>query len=105
MFDPKQAGGGGGGGGRIRLQDGSFLCCAETVSSKKLKLCDFYYILIGFNSDYKPVPWTCTVVIGLQLGKLHRGAESIPQLYQILKAWPVLSKRSQFDLFMLKLCT
>ena len=58
MFDPKQAGGGGGGGGggRIRLQDGSFLCCAETVSSRKLKLCDFYYILIGFNSEYKPVP-------------------------------------------------
>ena len=54
MFSPKQAGGG---GGRICLQDGSFLCCAETVSSRKLKLCHFYFILIGFNSEHKPVSW------------------------------------------------
>ena len=54
-FNPKQAGGGGGGG--IRPQAGSFLCCAETVSSRKLKLSDFYYILIGLNSEYKAVPW------------------------------------------------
>ena len=53
-FNPKQAGGGGGG---IRPQAGSSLCCAETVSSRKLKLSDFYYILIGLNSEYKPVPW------------------------------------------------
>ena len=46
-----------GGGGRIHPQVGSSLCCAETVSSRKLKLCDFYYILIGLNSEYKPVPW------------------------------------------------
>ena len=52
-FNPKQAGGGGG----IRPQAGSSLCCAETVSSRKLKLSDFYYILIGLNSEYKPVPW------------------------------------------------
>ena len=51
-FNPKQAGGGG-----IRPQAGSFLCCAETVSSRKLKLSDFYYILIGLNSEYKAVPW------------------------------------------------
>ena len=57
MFNPKQAGGGGGGGSRICLQDGSFLCCAEVVGSRKLKLCHFYYILIGFNSEYKLVPW------------------------------------------------
>ena len=31
----------GGGGSGIRPQAGSSLCCAETVSSKKLKLCDF----------------------------------------------------------------
>ena len=54
FFNPKQAGGGGGG---IRPQAGSFLCCAETVSSRKLKLSDFYYILIGLNSEYKAVPW------------------------------------------------
>ena len=54
MFNPKQAGGG---GGRIGLQDGSFLCCAEMVGSRKFKLCHFYYILKGFNSEYKPVPW------------------------------------------------
>ena len=51
-LNPKQAGGGG-----IRPQAGSSLCCAETVSSRKLKLSDFYYILIGLNSEYKPVPW------------------------------------------------
>ena len=33
-------------GGGIRSQAGSSLCCAKTVSSGKLKLCDFYYILI-----------------------------------------------------------
>ena len=46
-----------GGGGGIRPQAGSCLCCAETVSSRKLKLSDFYYILIGLNFEYKPVPW------------------------------------------------
>ena len=51
-FNPKQAGGGG-----IRPQAGSSPHYAETVSSRKLKLCDFYYILIGFNCEYKPVPW------------------------------------------------
>ena len=54
MFNPKQAGGGGGG---IRPKAGSSLCYAETVSNRKLKLCDFYCILIGLNSEYKPVPW------------------------------------------------
>ena len=44
-------------GGGIRPQAGSFLCCAETVSSRKLKHSDFYYILISLNSEYKPVPW------------------------------------------------
>ena len=37
------------GGGGIRPQAGSSLCCAETVSSRRLKLSDFYYILIGFH--------------------------------------------------------
>ena len=46
-----------GGGGGIRPQAGSSLCCAETVSIRKLKLSDFYYILIDLNSEYKPVPW------------------------------------------------
>ena len=45
------------GGGRICPQTGSSLCCAETVTSRKLKLSDFYYILIGLNSEYKPVSW------------------------------------------------
>ena len=46
-----------GGGGRRNPPTGWFSpCCAETVSSKKLKLSDFYYILIGLNSEYKPVP-------------------------------------------------
>ena len=54
LLNPKQAGGGGGG---IRPQAGSSFCCAETVSSRKLKLSDFYYILIGLNSEYKPVSW------------------------------------------------
>ena len=45
------------GGGGIRPQACSSLCCAETVSSRKLKLSDFYYILLGLNSEYKPVPW------------------------------------------------
>ena len=35
-------------------QAGSSLCCAEKLS-RKLKLCDFYYIIIGLNSEYKPV--------------------------------------------------
>ena len=52
-LNPKQVGGGGGG---IRPQAGPSLCCAEMVSSRKLKLSDFYYILIGLNSEYKPVP-------------------------------------------------
>ena len=46
-----------GGGGGIRPQAGSSFCCAETVSSRKLKLSDVYYILIGLNSEYKPVQW------------------------------------------------
>ena len=52
---PKQARGGGRGG--IRSQAGSSLCCAEMVSSRKLKLSDFYCIPIGFHFEYKPVPW------------------------------------------------
>ena len=44
-------------GGGIRPQAGSSLCCADTVSSRKLKLSDFSYILIGLNSGCKPVPW------------------------------------------------
>ena len=58
-LNPKEAGGGGG----IRPQAGSSLCCAETVSSGKLKLCDFYYILIGLNSEYNQSHVTSTVAM------------------------------------------
>ena len=51
MFNPKQAGGGGGGGGGGAE---SFLCCAEKVSSRKLKLCHFYYIQTG-DICWKPL--------------------------------------------------
>ena len=54
-FNPKQAGEGGRGG--IRPWACSSLCCAETANSRKLKLCDFYYILITFYFEYKPVLW------------------------------------------------
>ena len=47
----------GGEGAGICTQAGSSFCCAEMVSSRKLKLSDFYFILIGLNSEYKPVPW------------------------------------------------
>ena len=52
-LNPKQA------RGRAESAHGfsSSLCSAEKVSIRKLKLCDFYYILIGLNSEYKPVPW------------------------------------------------
>ena len=50
---PKQAGGGSG----IRPEAASSPRCAETVSSRKRKLCDFHCILIGLNSEYKPVLW------------------------------------------------
>ena len=53
FLNPKQDGRGGG----ILPQAGSSLCYAETVSSRKLKLCDFYYILTGFYFEYKLVPW------------------------------------------------
>ena len=59
MFNPKHSRRGGGGGGeegRIHPQAGSSLLCAETESSMKLKLCDFYHMLISFHSEYKPVP-------------------------------------------------
>ena len=39
------------------LPIGWFFSCAETVSSRELKRCDFYYILISFNSECKPIPW------------------------------------------------
>ena len=61
--DPEQEGDG------IRPQAGSSLCCAETVSSRKLKLCDFYNILISFHSEYKPVPGTSTVAMAMLLLK------------------------------------
>ena len=79
MFNPKQAGGR---GGRICLQDGSFLC-------------------LNTNQSHG----ICTVVIGLQLGKLHRGQKPTPSCTKFWKAWPVLGKRAQLDFFILKLCT
>ena len=45
------------GRGRIRPHVGSCLCRAKTVSRRKLKLCDFYYILISYHFEYKLVPW------------------------------------------------
>ena len=33
------------------------LSCTETVSTRKLRLPDFCYVLISFHSEYKPVPW------------------------------------------------
>ena len=60
---------GGGGGSGIRPQAGSSLCCAETVSSRKLKLFDFYYILIVLNSKYKPSHGTSTVAMVVLLLK------------------------------------
>ena len=79
------------------------------VGRRKFKLCHFYYILIGSSSTNQS-HGTCTVVIGLQLGKLHRGgvgkAESTPlSCTKFWKAWPLLGKRAQLDLFILKLCT
>ena len=47
-------------GGERGAQAGSSLCCAETVSSRKIKLCDFYLVYtnkLGINLEYKPVPW------------------------------------------------
>ena len=64
--NPKQAGGGGGG---IRPQAGSSLCCAETVSSRKLKLCDLYYILISFHFEYNQSHGTFTVAMAMLLLK------------------------------------
>ena len=50
-FNPKQAG-----GTESAHRLGFRSACAETVSSRKLKRFDVYYILIGLNSEYKPVP-------------------------------------------------
>ena len=57
-FNPKQAGGGGN-----RPQAGFSLCCAETVSYRKLKLSDVYYILIGLNSEPNQFHGTFTVAM------------------------------------------
>ena len=43
------------GGAESTAQVGSSLCCAETVSSRKLKLSDVYHILTIIHSEYKPV--------------------------------------------------
>ena len=45
------------GGGQNPPTGWFFPLLCRTVSSRKLKLSDFYYILIGLNSEYKPVPW------------------------------------------------
>ena len=58
-LNPKQAWGGGG----ICPKAGSSFCCAETVISRKLKRCDFYYILIGLNSETNQSHGTCTVAM------------------------------------------
>ena len=44
-------------------QAGSSLSCANTVSGWKLKLCAFYYILIGCNYKYKSVTNTSTAAM------------------------------------------
>ena len=47
---------GGGEGVGILPQAGSSFRYAETVRSRKLKLCDIYHMLIGFNLEYKLDP-------------------------------------------------
>ena len=66
LINPKQAVGG---GGRIRPQSGSFLCCAETVNSRKLKLCDFYYILKAFILNTNQPHGASIVVMAMLLLK------------------------------------
>ena len=66
-FNPKQAGGGG--VGRIRPQAGSSLCCAKTVCSKKVKLCDFYYILIALIVNTNQSHGASTVAMAMLLLK------------------------------------
>ena len=74
----------------ILPQTGSSICCAETVSSRNLKLCDFYSILIGLNSEYKPVPWgihCChgnAVIEGRSVKFLVKSAENLHIFAQIV---------------------
>ena len=81
---------GGGGGGRIRPQAGSSLCCAEMVSTRKLKLTYFYYILIDLNSGYIPVPWDIhcchgnTIVEGCSVKFWLKSVENCIFLFKLL---------------------
>ena len=82
MFNPKQAGGGGG----QNLPAGRFFPLSE----------------------YKPVPWDmhCCHWSTIREVTWGGGAESTPpSCIKFWKAWPVLGKRAQLDLFILKLCT
>ena len=56
-------------GGGIRPQTGSSLCHAETISSRKLKFTDFYYILINFHFEYKTSHGTSIVAMVMLLLK------------------------------------
>ena len=66
LYNTKQVGGGGRG---QNPPSGSSLCCAETVSSRKLKLSDFYYILIGFHLNTNQSHGTSTFAMTILLLK------------------------------------
>ena len=92
--------------GGILPQAGSSLCCAETVSSRNLKLSDFYCILIGLNSEYKPVSW--------DIHCCHRNAivegcsvkfwlKSVENCISLLKSFSTFSLRLLFVISISKL--
>ena len=55
--------------GEIRPRDGFSLCCPETVSNRKQKLCYFYYIQISFHSGISHFRGTSTVTMAMLLLK------------------------------------
>ena len=80
-FNPKQAG-----GGRNRPQAGSPFSCAETLSSKELKLCEFYDIFIRFHFEYKLVPWAIncchgSTIVEKCLAKIDRKLYFFPKSF------------------------
>ena len=92
--------------GGIRPQAGSSLCCAETVSSRKLKLSDFYYILIGLNSEYKPGPWDIHCCHGNAIVEgcsVKCWLKSVENCISLLKSFYNLSLGLRFVISILKL--
>ena len=95
-----------GGGGGIHPQAGFSLCCAETVSSRKLKLSDFYYILIGLNSEYKPVPSDIHYCHGnaiIERCSVKFWLKSVENCIFLLKSFSNLSLRLMFVISVSKL--